>query len=312
MGLNRSSQAGGSQVAAVVVNWNGGAEVNVTCVESLLQSSTPPEFIVFVDNDSSDGSYEVVQDRFGDRIQLLRNEENLGYASACNQGIRECWDTAGIFLLLNNDVIVHAEMIERLVGESRARPGAILGPQVLRHEDPSRLWAAGGQFRFRPNLTALRGHGAHSSQRWAGTDPVDFVPGCVLLLPRETVESVGFLDDSFFAYMEDVDYCLRAAKVGVPSFCVGAAVARHRGGHATGGGYSADRKYMTALNTVRLLRRHGTFVHWLAFLLLDVLALPFVWLGAVGGGGGGAVVAKARGLRDGLLGRHVTAPRLRP
>jgi len=134
---------------------------------------------------------------------------------------------------------------------------------------------------------------------------VDYVPGCALLMTRESVESVGLFDEGYFAYMEDVDLGLRLARAQRASLCVGEVACEHTPSSATGGGYSPRRKYLNGRNTLLFLRTHPTPGRWLAFLCFDVLALPLVVLAAVPRGRLRGALAKGLGIGHALLGRKL-------
>jgi GT2 family glycosyltransferase len=105
--------------------------------------------------------------------------------------------------------------------------------------------------------------------------------------------------------MEDVDFCVRARRGGFASGCAGMAAAYHHGSASTGGGYTVPRKYMMGVNSVWFLRRFGRPIHWARFVLFDVLTLPGVLVLELARGRGTAVLAKAKGIFDGLRGMHV-------
>jgi GT2 family glycosyltransferase len=141
---------------------------------------------------------------------------------------------------------------------------------------------------------------------------VDYLTGCALLARREVFERVGGFDAAFFAYSEDVDLALRAARAGLGSLLVGSAAALHAPSSSTGGGYGARRKYMMGVNSIWFLRRWGGPGQWLRFFVFDLATLPMVALLALPRGRLPGVCGKALGIWDGLRGRRVTAQRLAP
>lgn len=299
-------------VAAVVVNWNGGDE-NLECVRSLLESGVPPARIVFVDNASTDGSLESVRAAHPD-LTFLTNKTNLGYGHGSNEGIAHALRTgADAVYLVNNDLVAPPEMLPRLVAELESDPtiGAA-GPRVLYKNDPGRVWAAGGELTFRQNLTTLLGHGAPDGPEYQRVRDVDYVPGCSMLVGATVFERAGMLDGSYFAYHEDVDFCMQVLRAGFRVRLVGEVAAYHTTSASTGGGYSPRRKYMMGVNTIWFLRRHGTPVRWMRFFVYDVLSLPAVWAREVLRGNGRGVLAKALGMWHGALGRRVTAEAIQP
>jgi GT2 family glycosyltransferase len=293
------------RIAAVVVNWNGG-EDNLECLASLHDQAHPLEAILFVDNASSDGSPELVAERFP-KVELLRNEENEGYGGGNNRGIQRALDMGvDAVLIVNNDVVLPRASLAPLA-EALDRPGVgVVGPRVLLRTDPGVVWAAGGQLTWRQNLTTLRGHLARDEGPWREVVEVDYVTGCCMLVRREVFEQVGTFDSDYFAYTEDVDFCIRAKRAGFASLCIGSVAALHAPSSATGGGYNPRRKYMMGVNSVWFLRRYATGREWAKFFAFDVLTLPVVFLVGLLRGRGKAVLAKALGIWDGLRGKRIT------
>jgi len=292
---------------AVICNWNGG-EINLTCLSSLVAQGIDERRIVFIDNASTDGSPEAIALSFP-RARLLRNEDNLGYGAATNQGIELALDEgAELVLLVNNDV-TFAE--GALAGMKAALlehdTSGIVGPRIVHASEPEKVWSAGGRLTFRQNLSTMIGHGRPDGPSYQRTFDVDYVAGCAMLVRSEVFRRVGTLDEAYFAYHEDLEFCLQAKQAGFGVRMVGATLAYHDAHRTTGGGYNARRKYMMGVNTVWFLRRHGTPLRWLSFFAFDVLSLPLVWAWRALRGEGGAVLAKARGTLDGLRGRRVTA-----
>jgi GT2 family glycosyltransferase len=296
---------------AVVLNWNGG-ETSLACIRSLLAEGLAPERIVFVDNASTDGSRERVLAAFPG-LDALANPRNLGYGEGTNRGIeRALARGAAWVLLVNNDVTFSPGALARLFEAAERSPGhAILGPRIVLASEPGRLWAAGGRITFRTNMSTLLGHRRPDGPRHRRTREVDYVPGCAMLVRRPVFEAIGLLEGTYFAYHEDVEFCFRAGARGFRSLVVGESLALHDAHHATGGGYNERRKYMMGVNTVWFLRRNGTPARWASFVLFDVCTLPFAWAWRALRGEGAAVLAKARGIRDGLRGERVTEERLR-
>lgn len=294
-----------SDAVAVVVNWNGG-ERNLACLQALLRGGFAPTDIVFVDNGSRDGSLELVRARHPE-LSFVVNAANLGFGKASNQGLAvACERGVESVLFVNNDLEVDRAMLQRLQEELATRPEVgIAGPRILQRADDRYIWSAGGRVDWRQNLSKLLGHDAPDAGPWRTTRVVDYVAGCALLARTQLMRRLGGFDDMYFAYMEDVDLCLRARAVGQATVCVGSAVAWHAPSSATGGGYSARRKYMNALNSWRFLRRHANPAQWASFFVHDCLSWPFVLLVGLARGRGRAALAKGLGLWHGLLGRAV-------
>ena len=297
---------------AVVVNYNGGEDLS-RCLGSLLDQGLAPERVVVVDNASRDGSLARARERLRG-IVALENAENRGFGAGANQGARRALEGgAEAVVFLNDDAWLPPGSLSPLVELLAANPRVgLVGPRVVLPGEPARLWAAGGLRGSGPNLSTLRGHGRADGPRWQGTVAVDYVPGCALVARRDVLEALAGFEESYFAYMEDVELGVRAARAGWLSLCVGSCVCVHAASRSTGGGYNARRKYMNGVNAVHFLRRHGTPADWLRFGLFDVASLPLVWLLGIARGRGRAVLAKGLGIAHGLAGRTVGREVLEP
>jgi GT2 family glycosyltransferase len=299
--------SGPARIGVVVLNWNGGT-ANQRCLASLVRAGVAPAQILFVDNASEDGSREAVERAFP-LVAIVRNASNLGFCAGMNVGLRIALQRGDdAVLVLNNDVEVEPGFLAPLAQAlAEPRVGAV-GPKVLLPGAERRLWCAGGRIDHRANVSTLRGHGELDVGRFDRAEEVDYLPGCALLLRAEALREVGLFDEQFFAYMEDVDLGVRLRARGWIIRYVPDAVVVHESGSASGGGYAPARKYANALNAVRFLRKHPSLRGWFGLVVFDVLTLPLAFAREVfRGGRPRAVLAKARGLRDGLLGRRVEA-----
>lgn len=296
-----------AKIYAVVVNWNGG-DANLACLESLEAAGLAPDRWIWIDNASRDGVAQRIAERWP-RARLIANDANVGYGDGCNQGIEAALaDGAEAVFLVNNDVTVPAGLVVGLAARFDARPElGIVGPRVLYAAEPNRIWAAGGTLTWRQNLSTLRGHRQPDGPEFQRELEVDYVAGCAMLVRREVFERAGLLDGSFFAYHEDLDFCLQARAAGFGVECAGSLACWHDAHHSTGGGYNPRRKYMMGVNSVWFLRRHGSLGNWLRFGLFDVLPLPLLVLRGLADGRWRGALAKAWGTWRGLRGRRVRA-----
>jgi N-acetylglucosaminyl-diphospho-decaprenol L-rhamnosyltransferase len=179
---------------------------------------------VVVDNDSRDGTLEALATEFPD-ARLVANRENAGYARAVNQGLAA---TAAPFaLVLNPDCVVRAGALRALLDHAAARPGAgLVGPRIL-NPDGSLEYSARAfpdHFTFLFNRYSLLTRlfpGNRFSRRYLLTDwdhasarEVDWISGACMLARRAAVEQVGGMDEAFFMFNEDVDWCRRMKPAG--------------------------------------------------------------------------------------------------
>lgn len=201
------------RLSIVIVNFNGRGHL-AACLTSLAQH--PPSVtteIVVIDNASTDGSASLVRDHPG--VRLIELPRNVGFSAGNNVGIRAT--TGDFVLLLNNDTLVPAGAIDRLLDRLRADPAAgVAGPRLIDGDGAAEL-SFGPMIsplgELRQKLTvALYQRGFGPVSRWVERATrreryVDWVSGACLLVRRAAAEDVGLLDERFFLYTEDVDFC---------------------------------------------------------------------------------------------------------
>jgi GT2 family glycosyltransferase len=306
-----------ARIVAVVLNWNGGDET-LQCLRSLAAVRTARPVVLLADNGSVDGSVERAVAEFPE-LAVLRLGSNLGYAGGNNRALRHAFDALGAdwVCLLNSDVVVAPDTFGALLSgaleaQEDAVPGAgapglvgAVGPCLLYRDRPDVVWACGGRIGPKLNVTQLLGHGG--PRRAGAPHDVDYLPGACLMVSRAACDAAGLLDETFFCYLEDADWCVRIRKAHLRVVAVPGAIAYHALSSSTGGGYSAGRKYMTGVNSVHFLRKHGSIAGWAALFVFDVLLWPLAFLRGLLAGHGGAALAKLRGVIDGLRGARVDA-----
>jgi len=289
------------KLAIVIVHYNTSADLE-RCLDSL--AAYPPTCehdVVVVDNASSDPALAAVQQRFTD-VHWILNSENIGYARGANRGLAAVG--ADFYLILNPDVQARPGSLDALLSFALAHPKAgIVGPQLL-NEDGSIQDSCRRFYTFRtlllrrtflgrlfPNSRSLEQHLMrdfdHRSAR-----PVDWVLGGCLLVRHEAISRTGSMDERFFLYFEDVDWCFRMWQAGFEVYYTPEArfVHGHRRDSARG---ALHRHFWLHLGSlISFYEKWGLLVYvlkkWrgpLSLLLLwvvDMAALGLALLGAYG------------------------------
>jgi GT2 family glycosyltransferase len=240
------------QLVAVVLSWNG-RDDTLACLDSLQGIDT-----ICVDNGSEDGSADAVAERFPG-VELIRTGVNLGFAAGNNVGIRRALKRgADWVLLLNNDALVQPGFAAALAAAPGRHPDAgVLACKVYELEQPDVLWYAGGS--FNPLLGySGRVRGAHRRDdgRFDEEIEVDWATGAAMAVSRQALERAGLLDEELFAYVEDVDWCLRIRKAGLRVVFVPQARVWHRVSASTGGPASPTSLRYHCRNTLAVSERH--------------------------------------------------------
>jgi len=203
------------RVAIVVINWNGGDDT-LACLDSLAGVHYPERCVLVVDNASQDGSPERIR-ACHPEVTLLENQINLGFTGGNNLGMKAALQKgADYVLLLNHDTLVSPDFLEKMVSVGEADPSiGVLGPTIYYHARPGVIWSAGGAIDWKRGATRMLGMDEVDRGQY-GVEPraVDFVTGCAMLVKREALEAAGLLDESFFAYYEEVEWCVRIRRAG--------------------------------------------------------------------------------------------------
>jgi GT2 family glycosyltransferase len=252
------TEAGGAPAApvcVVVVRWNA-AEETARCLSSLRAVRYPNLTICLVDNASTDGAAPRLAEAFP-QIETLVLPENRGYAGGCNAGIDWARQMGMQYvLLLNNDTVVDSELIWALVDRAEALRGpAILAPKILYLDRPDRIWSAGSHLDRRSPPGLHIGMDEDACSRDADVE-VDWASGCALFFPMSVVDRIGPMEERYFLYLEDVDWCLTARRHAIPIWYVPSARLWHAVSAATGTLVSGSTHYYAARNTYLLVFRH--------------------------------------------------------
>ncbi len=244
-----------ARVTAVVLSWNG-REETLACLRSLAATTYPALSVVVVDNDSSDGVGRAVTDAFPD-VRVIRLSENRGFAGGVNAGLNVALaDRADHVLLLNNDATVEPGFLEPLVAAASAAGVGAVSSQILYSEPPHLVWYAGASYDPRRGYQGRHEH--YGEPRLpASVEPyaTDRACGGAMLMTRAAIDRVGGLDESLFAYAEDVDWSLRARAGGLSILVVPASVVYHAVSAASGGASSPDTIYYALRNGLVVAER---------------------------------------------------------
>jgi GT2 family glycosyltransferase len=236
----------------VVVNWNG-AGLLPECLAALA-ALTRPARVVVVDNGSSDGSAAVVAGHPG--VDWVPLGENHGFAAATNVGLRRALAAGARWIaIVNPDVAVEPGWLDALVAAGEAHPEAgLLCGLLLFADDPSRVNSTGLRF-DRLGRAFDRDFAVPLARLSTADGPVAGVSGGAALLRADALRRIGLFDPAYFAYYEDVDLSLRAARHGIGAWYASAARARHGYGRSFGPG-SPRQRYLLARNHLRAIATH--------------------------------------------------------
>lgn len=257
------------KVSVVVLNWNGVADT-CDCLDSLRACSYPDLATIVVDNGSEGDDVQRLRARFGNSIQLIENPRNLGFAGGANTGIQQALrDGADYVLLLNNDVVVHPRFLHELVTAARGLPDfAAACPKIYFYDRPQVIYSAGGMVNPWTGGARQVGRGREDRGQYERIAVRDYADGACMLIARDALERVGLLDEDYFAYWEETDWCARAREAGLRCYYVPAARVWHKAAASLAA--SNDFHFLFRRNALLFLRKRKTPLHLLSALVLYV------------------------------------------
>lgn len=224
-------------VTIVILNWNRKADT-LECLDSLARTDYPSFSIVVVDNGSTDGSPETIEQWGREHLPLalIRNAENRGFVRGSNQGMRHALSTNTDYVfLLNNDTVVEPDALSLLVAATeRSGDVGMAGPKIYQHGKGRVLDSAGT--RAIPWLAQgfLLGHGEVDHGQYDNPGDLPYVTGTALLVKRAVLEKVGLMDEDYFCYFEDFDWGVKAREAGYRLILEPRAIVHHKGSQTAG------------------------------------------------------------------------------
>ena len=281
-------------ISVVIPNWNG-ARFLRSCLESLRAQSYRDFEAIVVDNASTDGSADIVEQEYPE-MTLIVLERNRGFAAAVNAGIRSA---KGQYLaLLNNDAEADPGWLHELHAAQERWPGAGSVASKMLLYDRRRLINSAGDFYGLDGMPGNRGVWQQDAGSFDHEEPVFGGCGGAVAYRRDMLDQIGPFDESMFMYCEDVDLAWRAQLAGWPCVYAPRAVVYHRLS-ATGGGATAS--YYTGRNCLYVIAKDypGSLLrkYWPRVLARQ---LRLAW-DAVRSWRGEAARARLRGQMAGLL-----------
>jgi len=263
------------RISIVVVHYRGAEDLSA-CVASVWDQDADVELVI-VDNGSPDGA--VAGLAADPRLVRQWLPRNLGFAAGANAGIARA--TGDVVVLLNPDATLRPGCLAALAGALGDAHVAV--PRVLLADDPDRLDSCGHAL-YPDGLNWCRGRGELATGRYEEPEDVLLFSGAAVAFRRESLALLGGLDEGFWAYGEDADLSLRAARLGLRCRTVPEAVVVHRVGGSFGR-YGLRKAFLVERNRIRVALVHLP-VPWLLVAPLWTAA-RVVGLGALGGAGRG-------------------------
>ncbi|UCE78857.1 MAG: glycosyltransferase family 2 protein [Nitrospiraceae bacterium] len=241
------------KASIIVLNFNG-KQIIEECVDSVLNQTYQNVEIIIVDNGSTDGSLEVINEKYQNKVTLIKNEANLGFAEGNNIGIS--YATGHYISLLNNDAVADPTWLEELVRAAEASDTSygMWASKILFYENKDVIDTA-GHLMYPDGLNRGRGKGEHDDGQYNEKEEVFFPSGCAALYLKQMIDIIGMFDQDFFAYGDDTDLGLKARLAGWKCLYVPTAMVYHKSS-VTAGIYSTLKAYLVERNRIWILVKY--------------------------------------------------------
>jgi GT2 family glycosyltransferase len=263
-------------LSIIIVSWNT-KEYLLRCLESVFRTERSRSWdVIVVDNGSKDGSEKEAKQLYPE-IRLIANEKNLGFAKATNQGVKHA--SGKWILLLNPDTEARDGAIETLIAFMDSHPDAgIAGAQLLNGDGSKQNSIANfpslaTELLNKSLLRRFLPEKFPGKERvYSGPKEVESVIGACLIARREAIEKVGILDEDYFLFFEETDWCYRMKKTGWRVYHVPQAEVVHFQGR---GAESRKREAKVEYyrSRYRFFRKNRGKIQWFVLLIGLVLKL---------------------------------------
>jgi len=243
------------KVSIIIVNWNR-LEDTLDCLSSVFNLDYPNYEVIVVDNGSTDRSVPCIRERYP-QVVIIENKRNLGFTGGNNRAMRYALQRNAEYVwLLNNDATTEPDALKKLVKtvEEHTEIG-LISPMIYYHGKPDEVQFSG--IRLDLKGYSYRETSRHTIPDDEAREMDNLLVGTALLIKRRVVADIGYLDEHYFAYFEDFEYCMRAKRFGYESTVLPSARVNHK---------DAEWKVKKRKPMVVFLRSRNTYFFWMGIL----------------------------------------------
>lgn len=245
----------------VVLNWNWYSDT-VECINSLLDNSYKEITIILLDNASKNGEWNNLKELFWDKIIFIQNKENLWFAWWCNIWIKKALDIwCDYVMLFNNDAIAKDWFIERLLAVSEVDSEIGIVWPFINYHNSEKIWFWWGVIWIYSGINRhLSKWSNYSNSKHKKPSAVDYITWCCMLTKKDVFESIWLLDEEYFAYYEEADFCYKAKWGGYKIVVVPDALIEHKKSASSGVKWknqlSKIQAYLIARNWIMFAKKN--------------------------------------------------------
>ncbi|MGI0073226.1 MAG: glycosyltransferase family 2 protein [Nitrosotalea sp.] len=257
-------------VSIIILNYNGGHHL-MECIESLFRSVICKNEIILIDNNSSDNSHIICKEKFPEII-LIQNKENIGMG-ARNIGLKKA--KGNFIVFLDSDTVVENNWLISLMNSYQQNGEGLYQPKLLEKKRPQVISSGGNMINIF-GLAYIIGRGEQDVGKYDKFSHISYTSGACTFSSSETIKKIGFVDDIFFAYHDDVDYGWRALLLGIQSYYEPTSIVFHYGSPTLE--WSSKKYFLLERNRLiclLTLYSRKTFLKILPFLIVVEIGVFF-------------------------------------
>jgi GT2 family glycosyltransferase len=255
-------------ICIIILNWNGYKNTK-RCLESLLKVKNMSYKVQVIDNGSNNNEYNNLKKDFGNKIDLIKSEVNLGFTGGVNLGIKTSIEkyNPDYFLLLNNDTVVKDNFLSELYNTAKTDSKiGIVSPIIYDIHNKNKILYSGGRINW------LLARPIHETSNITEKREASFVTGCCFLINKDLFKKNGYLDNRFFAYFEDTAYCLLAIKNGFKCVVEPRAIIYHNESSSLGK-KSSTFTYLFSRNRILFINNYTSSLYKFYFFIYNFIKL---------------------------------------
>lgn len=280
--MQKNHRQNNPKIAIITVTYNASnfLESFIDCCDAQAPRNINLQYYV-IDNDSRDETRDILQRKTASNAwNIIYNKSNVGIAAANNQGIiKAIADKCEYIILLNNDTSFESDFFQALYDHIIKTGAQVVVPKIYYDTPPNTIWYGGGDFAPLKGMTGRHiGINETDSIKFNDDKNVDYAPTCAMLLHAKVFHAVHLMDESYFVYFDDTDFCLRLKRKKIDINYTAATSMVHKVGGSTGGRYSEFTVRMTARNRLYYISRHFGDLAALAWAPVFILHYIFQYI----------------------------------
>jgi len=297
------------KIGVVIVTFNSENHV-LKCIASVYGNNYKNLSVVVVDNNSNDNTISAIKKNYKN-IHIVKNNDNLGFAKGCNQGIKFLLKHHTEYvLLLNPDTLISKSFLKKmLIPFDENKKIFVAGSIITYMKNPKKIWYAGGYLNKIFLYTRHKYMDKHVESLKIKSGITDFITGACMMIRGEAIKKIGLLPEDYFLYFEDIVFCKKIIDEGFSCYLLAEPLVRHDVSASTGiagsNNISSLKAYYFARNPLlyikantnspkKILQIIGQFIIRFPYYLFFMLRMKSVQL----------IFSYLRGLRDGLIGKE--------